>query len=139
MDVATAAAAATTALLGAMVTDAWGRSVAGITALWRRVRPDEEEAVRTALTTTQTQVLAAHQCSDAAALRRLEIEWYTRFRDLLDVGGPEVATELRELACHGFAERPNINQRGTASGNGSINQVGGNQYNLGSSAAGPAV
>jgi hypothetical protein len=116
-----------------MATDAWERAAGGVTALWRHVRPDETEtqAVSSELTATRTRVLAARDSGDEAALRRLDIEWSNRLRQLLDRGGPEVAAELHELTERGFLERPSVNQQATAHGNSTVNQVGNNQYNFG--------
>ncbi|MEU7279456.1 hypothetical protein AB0A69_11845 [Streptomyces sp. NPDC045431] len=138
MDIAVIAATASTALVGAMATDAWGQAVRGMTTLWQRVHPGRAEAVGEDLAEDRRLVLAAHESGDEEALRRLRAEWESRLHRLLSSGGEEVADELRRLVADQLLPHLPAGQRAQyvemyaeARDNGRINQAVNNQINFG--------
>ncbi|MFE4618245.1 hypothetical protein ACFRJ7_19325 [Streptomyces sp. NPDC056747] len=91
MDPITVAGMAGTALVGAMVTDAWQQTRDGVVALWRRVHPERAEDVGEELTRLHTIVDDRQRNTDVdAAMAQL---WQLRLRDLL-LADPALTAEL---------------------------------------------
>ncbi|EST21108.1 hypothetical protein [Streptomyces roseochromogenus] len=97
MDEIALATAASSALVGAMATDAWQQARDGLVALWRRVRPERAERIGNELETLHTQVLDA-RAEDAPAemLRGLEMTWRAQLGALLQ-RDPQAAAQLRRI------------------------------------------
>ncbi|WP_017241359.1 hypothetical protein [Streptomyces sp. SS] len=91
MDPIVVAEAASTALVGAMATDAWRQARDGVVALWRRVHPERAEDVGEDLTRLHEIVGDGEGGAEAGeAMARL---WQLRLRDLL-LADAELTTEL---------------------------------------------
>ncbi|MET9897038.1 hypothetical protein [Streptomyces sp. NPDC006446] len=97
MDEIALATAASSALVGAMATDAWQQAREGLIALWRRVRPERAERVGNQLEILHTQVLDA-RAEDAPAemLQGLEMTWRAQLGALLQ-HDPHAAAQLRRI------------------------------------------
>lgn len=126
MDPATLATTAATALVAAMATDTWQRTRESVVALWRRVHPDQAEAVEAELDKVRDKVLAARRESDTAAEEDLAGEWRGRLLRLMgqDPGvAPELRRALREVCAPSLAAADqqraySITIHATASGQG---------------------
>ncbi|WP_066376582.1 hypothetical protein [Herbidospora mongoliensis] len=88
--------AAVTALVGAMATDAWQQSRTAVVAWWRKVRPEQADAVQAELETTQTQVLAARERADSDTEQALAGVWRLRLQHLLNED-PDIGPQLQHL------------------------------------------
>jgi hypothetical protein len=132
MDVGTVAATASTALVGAMATDAWERAVQGVTELWRRVHPhpNRAEVIGEELAETRQLILhARRERREEQALRGLEAEWQSRLDRLLRAN-PEMISELQRLVnneLQAAAGNPRVTMRATANGNSTLNMAGRDQ------------
>ncbi|MER7576513.1 hypothetical protein [Streptomyces sp. NPDC126514] len=130
------ALAAGTALVGALANDAWQGARTGMMALWRRVRPEQAEAVDAELAETRAQVLAARAAGESETEQALAADWQLRLQALLRAN-PSVAAELRSLldtrltplltADEGFAVG-SVGMRAEASGSGRVYQAGRDQH-----------
>lgn len=84
-------------MVAAMATDAWQQARGGLVALWRRVRPDEAQAVDAELSAAQTVLLADDGRVTAAELTEV---WQARLLELLltdQQRTDELAQELDRL------------------------------------------
>ncbi|MGW2563838.1 hypothetical protein ACWCXB_32350 [Streptomyces sp. NPDC001514] len=88
--------AAGTALIGAMATDGWLQARTAMVALWRRVRPDQADAVGSELESVRTQVVAAVDRADEDTVRALAGVWHLRLQQLLGEC-PGLVAELQRL------------------------------------------
>ncbi|MYT71824.1 MULTISPECIES: hypothetical protein [unclassified Streptomyces] len=75
MELSVLAAAAATALVGAMATDTWTRATEAVTGLWRRFRPGEAEEIAQDLELLHRDVRRARDQGDEAAENQLVAEW----------------------------------------------------------------
>ncbi|MFJ9621492.1 hypothetical protein [Streptomyces sp. NPDC101181] len=91
---AAVAAAASTTLVAAMATDAWGAARSGLVQLFRRDEEPEQGALVTLLESEAA--LVARAGDPEAARRQLAPAWQLRLAQFLQAH-PEVADELREL------------------------------------------
>lgn len=127
MDPITVAAASV--LVHAMSTDAWQQAQAAMVELWRRVAPDQGEAIHAELTQTRVDVLASRESGDDAAEADLTAEWRLRIERLLS-REPALADELRAFADGVGAllpdaqARPDVTVEARESGRGRIYQAG---------------
>ncbi|KUJ37783.1 hypothetical protein AB0N87_36155 [Streptomyces sp. NPDC093228] len=130
------ALAAGTALVSAIAADAWQGARTGMVALWRRVRPEQAEAVDAELAETRAQVLAARQTGEADTEQALVADWQMRIQALLR-SNPAVADELRQLldtqltSALSEQEQSRIGtllMRAEASGSGRVYQAGRDQH-----------
>ena len=97
------ALAAGTALIGAMATDGWEQARTAVVALWRRVRPEEADAVRSELEAVRAQAVAAVDQVDDDALRALAGVWHLRLQGLL-AECPGFESALRQLVADDLAQ-----------------------------------
>ncbi|MGP3918274.1 hypothetical protein [Nonomuraea sp. 10N515B] len=88
--------AAGTALVTAMATDAWQSARDGAVALWRKVRPEQAEAVEAELVEVRDQVLEARRDSDADTEQALAGVWQVRLQQLLRAD-PSLAGEIKRV------------------------------------------
>ncbi|MDP4510288.1 hypothetical protein [Nonomuraea turcica] len=88
--------AAGTALVTAMATDAWQSARTGVVALWRKVRPEQAEAVEAELVEVRGQVLEARRDSDADTEQALAGAWQMRLQQLLRAD-PSLAAEIQRV------------------------------------------
>ncbi|UJV46924.1 hypothetical protein [Streptomyces sp. AMCC400023] len=130
------ALAAGTALVSAIAADAWQGARTGVVALWRRVRPEQAEAVDEELAETRAQVLAARKDGEADTEQALVADWQLRIQALLR-SNPAVADELRRLLDTQLApalseqDRSRIGtlvMKAEASGGGRVYQAAGDQH-----------
>ncbi|MCX5097574.1 hypothetical protein OOK36_55040 [Streptomyces sp. NBC_00365] len=130
------ALAAGTALVSAIAADAWQGARAGLVAVWRRVRPEQAEAVDAELAETRAQVLAAREAGAADTEQALVADWQLRIQALLRAN-PAVADELRHLLDTQLAPALSVEERsriGTlvmraeVSGSGRVYQAGRDQH-----------
>ena len=88
-----------TALIGAMVTDAWQQTRTAVVAWWRKVHPGRADAVGAELDTARAQVLAARERGDEDTEQALACAWRLRLQQLLDqdpAAGPGLQRLLEE-------------------------------------------
>ncbi|MGW1377537.1 hypothetical protein ACWD6P_25150 [Streptomyces sp. NPDC002446] len=123
-------ASAGTALVGLMVTEAWGQAREGVVTLWRRVRPADADAVGRELEEARCELVEARDGDDGEATEReLAGEWQRRLLRVLR-DDPAAADELRRVleAARGAlpAETPAAGPRlqARADGNARIYQAG---------------
>ncbi|WP_128375772.1 hypothetical protein [Streptomyces cavernae] len=130
------ALAAGTALVSAIAADAWQGARIGLVAVWRRVRPDQAEAVDAELAETRAQMLAAREMGETDTEQALVADWQLRLQALIR-SNPTVAVELRSLLDTQLAPSLSAEQRsriGTlvmkaeASGSGRVYQAGRDQH-----------
>jgi hypothetical protein len=135
MDPVTLTAAAGTALVGAMATDAWAQAKAIVVGLWRRVHPERANTVEAELIEVRTEVLAAREAGDAQTEAALAAEWQRRLRRLLDAN-PNLAGEMQRVLHDELipmlpaAEQTRVRtvtMAATASGHGRVYQAGRDQ------------
>ncbi|TPQ20640.1 hypothetical protein [Streptomyces sporangiiformans] len=88
------AAGGASALVGAMVTDAWAQAKEQIVELWRRHRPVQAEAVEGELDVSQGE-LSARSAADELLRARIEGRWQGRLERLLEESS-EAAADLRQ-------------------------------------------
>ncbi|ROO60051.1 hypothetical protein EDC02_1905 [Micromonospora sp. Llam0] len=96
VDIDPVAAAAGAALIQAIATDAWEKARDGAVALWRRVRPQQADAVAAELAEVREEVLTARRDGDTDAERGLVDDWQRKLQRLIRQD-PALATELRRL------------------------------------------
>ncbi|MEU5521554.1 hypothetical protein ABZ759_13035 [Streptomyces sp. NPDC047860] len=75
MELSVLAAAAATALVGAMATDTWTRAAEAMTGLWCRFRPGEAQEIGQDLELLHRDVHRARERGDTAAEDELVAEW----------------------------------------------------------------
>jgi hypothetical protein len=130
------ALAAGTALVGAIATDAWQGARTGLVELWRRVHPEQADAVDAELTASRAEVLAARAAGEADVEQALAADWQLRIQALLRAK-PAVAVELRRLLDEQLTpaltadERSRIGtlvMKAEASGDGRVYQAGRDQH-----------
>lgn len=114
------------ALVGVMVTDAWGGVREGAVSLWRRFRPGEAEEVRRELEAARGEVTGASGGASESAVRMAEAQWAARLGELL-TRHPEAAPQLRALIGEASGAEREQNAI-TASGTGAVaaRNIGGN-------------
>lgn len=126
------ALAAGTALVTAMATDAWEQARNGMVMFWRRVRPEQADAVEQELADVRAQVLAARRDGDGDTERALTGSWQTRLQHLLRAD-PDLAAELRRVLDEALTpalsagERTQIGSilmKAKATGQGRVYQAG---------------
>jgi len=119
---------ASNALITAMVGDAWQQAKAAIVALWRRVHPEQADAIESELVAARHCVLHARRVGDTDS----EQSWQVRLQHIVD-NDPAMMAELRQLVNEQFAvalplaEQSRINQhvmKANASGHGRNYQAG---------------
>ncbi|MFY1650158.1 hypothetical protein ACN27J_04595 [Solwaraspora sp. WMMB762] len=96
MDIDPIAAATGAALIQAIATDAWEKARDGTVALWRRVRPQQADAVDAELAEVREEVMAARRDGDTDAERGLVDDWQRKLQRLIRQD-PAFAAELRRL------------------------------------------
>ncbi|MFJ4685104.1 hypothetical protein [Streptomyces sp. NPDC088789] len=127
MDPNTVAQLAGSALVAAMATDAWQQARGGVVALWRRVRPEEAQAVDEELSDAQTVLLADDSGGSAAELTEV---WRARLLTLLLADRQrtdELAAELDRLTRSLASVPPRtgpVRMNARATGGGRIYQAG---------------
>lgn len=128
------AVAVGTALVSAMVTDAWQQSRAGVVALWRRFHPQIAESISTELEEARLQLLASRDQTDNGAQEAQASLWGRRVQQMID-DAPTSQPELRGLleALLSMPSEEDVStsviQRAVVSGGQSI-QVGRDFYGL---------
>ena len=136
MDPVTLAAAAGTALVGAMATDAWAQAKAITVRLWRRVHPERATTVEAELVELRAEVLAARQAGDTQAEAALAAEWQQRLRRLL-AANPSLAAELQRVLREELlpllpppeqTRVQTVTMTARASGHGRVYQAAGDQH-----------
>ncbi|MFI9848566.1 hypothetical protein ACIHFD_66995 [Nonomuraea sp. NPDC051941] len=88
--------AAGTALVTAMVTDAWQSAREGVVALWRKARPEQADAVQAELVEVRGQMLEARRDGDADTEQALVGSWQVRLQQLLR-DDPSLAQEINRV------------------------------------------
>ncbi|WBB99577.1 MULTISPECIES: hypothetical protein [unclassified Solwaraspora] len=96
VDIDPVAAATGAALIQAIATDAWEKARDGAVALWRRVRPQQADAVAAELAEVREEVMAARRDGDTDAERGLVDDWQRKLQRLIRQD-PAFAAELRRL------------------------------------------
>ncbi|WFE20288.1 hypothetical protein O7621_20640 [Solwaraspora sp. WMMD937] len=96
VDIDPIAAATGAALIQAIATDAWEKARDGAVALWRRVRPQQADAVAAELAEVREEVMAARRDGDTDAERGLVDDWQRKLQRLIRQD-PAFAAELRRL------------------------------------------
>jgi hypothetical protein len=134
-----------TALVGAAATDTWKQARDAVTALWRRVRPQQADSIGTELDLLREDVVAAREAGDTDTERDLEGAWRVRLQQLLRAD-PQLAEELQRVLDEVLApalapaEQARVQTiiTGTASGNahlsqaaGDVTTIGGDSYSAG--------
>jgi hypothetical protein len=120
------AGTAGTTIATLLASDTWNGVRNGVLALWRRVRPENEEHVAAQLDASRRDLLDAQVDGDEETGREVAVEWRGRIRRLL-VAHPELAAELRSLLAELAPETPatvSVTQRATASGSARVYQAG---------------
>jgi hypothetical protein len=125
MSLASSAAATVVTLLA---TDAWTQVRQEIGALWRRLRPDDADQAVTAeaAVTRDRAEIDAHVGADGPG-PALRAEWEARFLRLVGAdpaAARDLARVLRELDGLRDGRPGNVQQDATASGHGTVIQVG---------------
>lgn len=87
-------AAAGSALVGAIATDAWQQARDSFVRLWRRVHPRHAGQVEAELTELHEQILLARVDGDADTEQALEAVWQLKLQELLS-SEPTLAGELQ--------------------------------------------
>ena len=127
-------AAAGSALVAAMATDAWEHARDGAVALWRRFRPEETDDIGSGLEMLRSRALAAHRSGDEETQEALVGVWRLALQDLIGMN-PQAAEGLEELLHRRLMPAltlpqqegiRSIVQRAKADGGSSITQAGGN-------------
>ncbi|MCQ4208749.1 hypothetical protein [Streptomyces longispororuber] len=117
-----------------MTTDAWQQTRGAVTALWRRVRPEQADAVSGELTALRTMVTGEDGERAAAALTEL---WQLRLHELLLADSrhtEELTQELHELTEALRAAAPaaprvgSVRMEARATGHGRVYQSGGDMH-----------
>lgn len=88
--------AAGTALVTAMATDGWQAARDGAVTLWRKVRPEQADAVEAELVEVREQVLEARRDSDPDTEQALAGSWQVRLQQLLRAD-PSLAGEIKRV------------------------------------------
>ncbi|MGW1712897.1 hypothetical protein [Streptomyces sp. NPDC002156] len=124
-----------TALVSAMATDAWQQARSALTALLRRVRPEQAEQIDVDYTTARDRLLAALEAGADGIAPALETDWQFRVHLMLREH-PEIAGELRRvldaeltpLLPGNEQARVGTVMHATASGSGRVYQAARDQY-----------
>ncbi|MFE6083638.1 hypothetical protein [Streptomyces virginiae] len=96
MDPVTLAAAAGSALVGAMATDTWTQAKAAIAGIWGRFRPDRVAVVEQDLDELRLEVLATREHNDTATRDALAADWQQQLARLLRQN-PDLADDLQRV------------------------------------------
>ncbi|MGW6318798.1 hypothetical protein [Streptomyces sp. NPDC055099] len=91
--------AAATAVVGAMATDGWKHAQSGLTALWRRVWPEQADAVADELEAVRSVMSGAREESNVTEAEHNHLlveDWREHLHELLS-RDPTLTRELREL------------------------------------------
>ncbi|WFE28492.1 hypothetical protein O7623_04575 [Solwaraspora sp. WMMD791] len=96
VDIDPIAAATGAALIQAIATDAWEKARDGAVALWRRVRPQQADAVAAELVEVRDEVLIARRDGDTDTEQGLVDDWQRKLQRLIRQD-PAFAAELRSL------------------------------------------
>ncbi|WP_433249266.1 hypothetical protein [Actinomadura nitritigenes] len=121
-----------TALVGAIVTDAYQHVRGAAAALWRRGGSEQAAAVERDLDETRVRVLAARADGDQETEEAIVGNWRLRLQDLVRQD-PVAAEELKRVLDQDLlpvldaAERDrvrSVHMRATASGNARVYQAG---------------
>ncbi|AJT63797.1 hypothetical protein T261_2112 [Streptomyces lydicus] len=124
-------ASAGSALVGLMVTEAWGQARDGVVALWRRLRPADADAVGRDLDAARTELVEAREADEGGdeTERELAGEWQRRLLRVLRED-PSAAAELRRLLDEAHGTLPpetaphSVQLQARADGNARIYQAG---------------
>lgn len=136
VDIDPIAAAAGAALIQAIATDAWEKARDGAVALWRKVRPQQADAVADELAEVRGEVLAARRDGDPDAEQGLVDDWQRKLQRLLRQD-PAFADELRRLLDDTLTpllppadqqQAGSITMTATAKDNGRVYQSAGDQH-----------
>jgi hypothetical protein len=132
MDSTPLAAAAASALIAAMTTDAWEQARAGVVGMWRRVHPDRAGTIHDELAQSRHEALEARENDDVDSAAGLVADWQRRLRRLLEAD-PAMVGELQRLLDDVLspavdpADRQRIDRvvmKAQASGHGRVFQAG---------------
>lgn len=88
--------AAGTALVEAMVTDAWQKARTAIVSLWKSRHPDRVPAIDAELLSSREEALAARAANDSAAVEGLVADWRRKLHRLV-TADPSLITELKRI------------------------------------------
>ncbi|MEU9397625.1 hypothetical protein AB0D86_47615 [Streptomyces sp. NPDC048324] len=130
------ALAAGTTLVGAMANDAWQGARSAMTALWRRVRPEQADAIDAELAETRAQILSARAAGELEIEQVLAADWQLRLQALVRTN-PTVADELQNLldtrltpllATDERSAVGSVGMKAKASGSGRVYQAGRDQH-----------
>jgi hypothetical protein len=88
--------AAGTALVGAIATTSWQQVCDAAAALWRRVHPQQAEAIGAELDELRQQVVLARRLGDTDTEKALEGTWQVKLQQLLRAS-PNLAAELQSF------------------------------------------
>ena len=136
------AAAAGSALVSVIATDAWQQARDAVVSLWRRVHPQQAYGIRTELDTLRGEVLQAREDGDSATESAFERAWQVKLAQLLRAE-PALVDEMRQvldqILAPTLSEQTRIgNIRAGTAGVVTVNRVGrdvnvvrGNQYTAG--------
>ncbi|MEU9117641.1 hypothetical protein AB0D04_39405 [Streptomyces sp. NPDC048483] len=124
-------ASAGTALVGLMVTEAWGQARDGVVGLWRRLRPADADAVGRDLEEARAELVEAREEGAAGeeTERELAGEWQRRLLRVLRED-PAAAEELQRVLEAARGTLPpetapgSVQLQAHASGNARIYQAG---------------
>ncbi|WP_432017963.1 hypothetical protein [Streptomyces sp. 1222.5] len=126
MELSVLAAAAATALVGAMATDTWTRAAEAVASLWHRFRPGEAEEIGRDLELLHRDVRRARERGDTATENELVAEWQGTLGRLLR-RHEEMAPALRMVLDEDLTPLLSEEQRqvvykqfNTASGHGTV-------------------
>jgi hypothetical protein len=100
-----------TALIEAVVSDAWQQARQAVTGLWRRARPEQATAIGSELDLLRDEVLQARSDNDTDAERALEGAWQVRLQQLLR-RNPGLVVELQQVLADVLA--PALSAEGQA-------------------------
>ncbi|MGP4011764.1 hypothetical protein [Streptomyces sp. 4N124] len=107
-----------------------------MTALWRRVRPEQADTVAAELAETRAQMVAARAAGENETEQALAADWQLRLQALLRAD-PAIAVELRQLLDTHLTPLLTADERSTvgslvmraqASGSGRVYQAGRDQH-----------
>ncbi|MFY1631894.1 hypothetical protein ACN27F_01215 [Solwaraspora sp. WMMB335] len=136
VDIDPIAAATGAALIQAIATDAWEKARDGAVALWRRVRPQQADAVAAELAEVRDEVLTARRDGDTDAEQGLVDDWQRKLQRLIRQD-PAFAAELRSLLDDTLTpllppadhqQAGSITMKATARGKGRVYQAGRDQH-----------
>jgi hypothetical protein len=114
-ELAELATAAATALVQTLTTDGWQAAREAVVGMWRRVRPEQAEAVDADLARERA---ALADCDEPAAAELAVAEWASRLQRLA-AADPGLTPALRQLVTDSTTV-PDITVRARVSGQGRI-------------------